>query len=193
MPGAAVVMKGIVRGASDALIAALVAEPQLTVVVRTTLTGELPMEHYLQLCRVFRKGEFLEIYDQTRQYEVGDEVHTPDSAWDGVVYMSFGERIANVIGSTGDPTIGGMWWIRLWAGEVSGFYPSVCTSQNYGVTCDTNLVGGHVIEGTIAMSMPPGSKVYIFPICSTHNNKDYVNMAAVTYLEGCALKNYMGT
>ena len=60
-------LKNIARNANDALIAALeaAAEPKLIVRVCKTLP-ELPMEHYPNLCVVFRNDEFLKTYDHTR-------------------------------------------------------------------------------------------------------------------------------
>jgi hypothetical protein len=196
MPGAATVIKDIVRGAKDAMIAALEgqAEPQLIVQVRKLLP-ELPIEDYHQLYLVFRNGQFLETYDHTRQYKPHDTVHLPESTFGGVVTMDYGQNFANVIGSTNDPRINGLSWIQLWTNSVRLGYPTVCTSQGYNnFPCSNYLVGGHVIIGNQARIVAAGSNdVYIYPICSPHNNNDGVSMAALMYTKDVWLKNYMGS
>ncbi|KAB5575540.1 hypothetical protein GE09DRAFT_1092435 [Coniochaeta sp. 2T2.1] len=127
MPGAAQVFKSIVRAANNALISALEASPNLTAVQIRKPLPELPTEHYLNLCVVYRAGRFLELFDHAKQYEPDDEVHSVESLFGGEVTFKKGENFANVIGSTGDKEIGGLSWIRLWAGEF-GFYPTTCES-----------------------------------------------------------------
>lgn len=191
MPGAAQVINSIARAASDALINALKLINGLTVQVRTPVP-QLPMNDYLSLCVVYRNGEFLEVYDHNRDYETVDEVKPIDSVWGGTVTMSSGENFANVIGSSPDPKIGGLTWIKLWSNQFGT--PTVCTSLNYkGFPCGSTLVGGHVITGQTAKVVAKGSNsVYIYPICKTHNNNDKVYMAALTNLNGVWLKNYLG-
>jgi hypothetical protein len=192
MPGAAQVINSIARGANDALISALEATPDLVVQVRKSFP-ELPMEHYLNLCVVYRGGRFLELFDHSHQYEPDDEVHAVDSVWGGEVTLNKGENFANVIGSTSDPKVAGLSWIQLWARQF-GMYPTTCESFNYGgFPCGTYLVGGHIVLGKKAMVMAKGSNaVYIVPICAGHNNNDNVYMAALTYPKGVWLKNYLG-
>lgn len=193
-PGAATIIKNIVRGANDALIAALetVTEPKLIVQVRKTLP-ELPLEHYLNLCLVFRNGKFLETYNHTSQYAPHDQVVPLESVFGGIVMMNYGENFANGIGSTGDPKIAGLSWIRLWADQF-GIYPTICTSQNYnGFPCNSVIYGGHVISGQTARVVAKGSdSVYIFPICNAHNNNNNVDMAALQFIHGVWLRNYLG-
>jgi hypothetical protein len=121
-------------------------------------------------------------------------VLTLESVFGGEVTLSYGEQFANVIGSTTDPKIAGLTWIQLWANQF-GVYPVVCTSyQLNGFSCGSSLVGGHVIAGTQAKTVTPGSNsVWIFPICVQHNNNDNVYMEALKYLKGIWLKNYLGS
>lgn len=194
MPGAADVFGGVVRGASDALIAALKATPDLTVQLRTPFP-ELPMEHYLNLCVVYRRGRFLELFDQSREYEDGDEVHPFESVYGGTATFPVGAPFANVIGSTHDPKIKPYTsWVALWEAKV-GVMPTKCESFDYdGFKCGNDVLGGHVVKGVLAERVPAGSDdVFIFPICSKHNKNDKVHMAALTYRTAVKLNNYMGS
>ncbi|RSH89959.1 hypothetical protein EHS25_001945 [Saitozyma podzolica] len=192
MPGAAKVFKSIVRGANEAMIAALEAStsPQLIIQLRTPVP-ELPIEHYLNLAVVYRQGQFLELYDRSSQYETTDEIRPVDSVWGGEVKMTKNENFANVIGSTPDPKVGRS-WIDLWRKQFG--YPTSCTSLSFpkGFDCGPTLVGGHVILGKKATKVAAGSNnVYILPICKGHNNNDKIYMAAISYLNGIWLKNYL--
>ena len=193
MPGAAKIFKDIARGANDTLIAALKAKPQLIVQVRETLP-ELPIEQYLELCVVYRNGEFLETYDHSREYDASDEVRPVESVFGGTVTLNYGDNFANVIGSTKDPKIDRLSWINLWIQKCGGLAPTACTSLNYkSFKCNTSLVGGHVVKGQTATVVAKGSNsVYIFPICIAHNNNDNTYMAALTYTSGVWLWNYLG-
>jgi hypothetical protein len=106
--------------------------------------------------------------------------------------MNYGETFANVIGSTSDPKIAGQSWIQLWANQF-GHYPVNCTSLSYGgFPCGNTFVGGHVISGQVAHVVAAGSNsIYIYPICHAHNSNDNVYMAALQYLDGVWLKNYL--
>ena len=193
MPGAAEIFKGLARDANEALIKTLMAQPQVIVQVRKALP-RLPLETYLDLCVVYRDGYFLELYDPNRQYGSSDKLHPFESVFGGTVLFNQDENFANVIGSTKDPKIKGKAWIRLWE-EAFGIWPACCTSLNYrGFSCGSNLIGGHIIRGQSAQTVAKGSdSVYIFPICTQHNNNNYKYMAAVTNREGVWLKNYMGS
>ena len=193
MPGAAQVFKGIARDANDTLIRALVAHPHLVVQVRETLS-RLPLKDYLDLCVVYRDGTFLAIYDPNRQYTSSDQVRPFESVFGGIVTMNKDTKFANVIGSTNDPKINKLAWIRLWE-LYMGFYPGACTSLYYkGFDCGDDLKGGHVIFGKTAERVAKGTsqKVFIMPICGKHNSTDSVYMAALTYTQGIWLDNYMG-
>jgi hypothetical protein len=73
-------------------------------------------------------------------------------------------------------------------------YPSICTSYQFqGFHCGTSYVGGHIVPGTVARTVPKGSNaVYIMPICHAHNNNDNVYMEALQYQDGIWLKDYLG-
>jgi hypothetical protein len=124
----------------------------------------------------------------------GDVVQTIESTFGGEVSFSQNEPFANVIGSDDDPKIGGLSWVRLWAGQF-GYYPNVCTSYQFkGFGCGDTILGGHVITGQTARVVAAGSNsVFIMPICQQHNNDDNVYMAALTNVKGIWLKNYFGT
>lgn len=119
------------------------------------------------------------------------------SIWGGEAYFRRYENIANVIGSSNDPLISSKAWIEIWERQF-GLEDS-CTSHGWAsgnsFSCNdssrSNIVGGHVIEGTVAKSMPDGSNsVYIIPICKSHNNNDNVFMRADVYTQAIWLNNY---
>ena len=173
-PGLRDVFAGLVRTVNDRAIEALQKVPGMIVQVRT---------HPPQLSAE-EQQQFL--------YESGGDVFTVDSVWGGVVTLKYSEAFANVIGSSQDPKIGGMSWIRLWEQQY-GVTATICTSYQFkGFPCNYPILGGHVISGQHAETVHPGSNsVWIFPICQQHNNNDNVYMAALRYLNGIWLKNYM--
>ncbi|MFI7675361.1 hypothetical protein [Actinophytocola sp. NPDC049390] len=186
------VLSGLARTANEALIAALKDLPGVVVQVRTA-PPEVSPDDYRQLLVVYRDGVFHGLYEPGTELGPQDEVVTIESVWGGTVHFSLREAFANVIGSTNDPHIAGKTWINLWADQF-GVYPNICTSYRFnGFNCGTSFVGGHIITGTVARSMPRGSdSVYIMPICRPHNNDDNVYMEALQYLDGIWLKNYLG-
>jgi len=192
-PGLKDLFSGVVRTVNNQLIETLQKEPQMVVQVRKPLP-ELSAEEHLQFLTVYRRGEFLGSYDANRAYGPEDTVVHVESVFGGEVTMNYAENFANVIGSTPDPKIAGLTWIQLWARQF-GSYPTICTSYNYGgFACGPSLVGGHVILGQHAAVVPAGSNsVFIFPICVQHNNNDNVFMAALQYLKGIWLNNYLGS
>jgi len=191
-PGLRDVFIALVRTASDRVIAQLKERDGLIVQVRKHVP-ELPPELHQQFMTVYRDGVFQGFHEPGRQYGPGDEVLTIESVFGGEVTFNYQEAFANVIGSTPDPHIGGLSWVQLWANQFNT-WPVVCTSyQSFGFNCGNTFVGGHVVTGTVAKSMPAGSNsVYIFPICHAHNNNDGVYMLALKYLQGIWLKNYLG-
>lgn len=191
MPGVEDVLRGLTRQASDALIAALRDVDGLAVRVRTDPPA-LSADDYRKLMAVYRDGVFRGFYGDVGDYSAGDVVLGIESTFGGEVTFNWNEAFANVIGSSGDPTIGGLSWIRLWAGQF-GYYPTLCTSDHFkGFPCGNTILGGHVIVGKQAKEMPAGSNsVYIMPICIQHNNNDYVYMEALTNVKGIWLKNYL--
>lgn len=186
------VLRGMARAANESLIAALKSLPGLIVQVRTP-PPEVSPDDYRRLLVVYRDGVFQGLYEPGAELGPGDEVVTIESVWGGTVHFSAGEAFANVIGSTNDPKIAGKTWINLWADQF-GVYPSICTSYHFnGFNCGTSFVGGHIITGTVARTMPKGSdSVYIMPICRPHNNDDNVYMEALQYQDGIWLKDYLG-
>lgn len=101
-----------------------------------------------------------------------------DSIYIGTVTWSQKSYFANVIGSTKDPKpTGTTSWIGLWRAMCNGGHSTnKCSSLNWfsngGLICSSDLVGGHVILGKTAVTMPKGSNIYIFPICKVHNGSD---------------------
>jgi hypothetical protein len=192
-PGLQDVLGGVIRTVNNRLIEALEKEPRLVVQVRKP-PPELSAEAHHQLLTVYRNGVFQGFHEPGRVYGPQDTVLTVESVFGGEVTLNYQETFANVIGSTSDPKIAGLTWIQVWANQF-GTYPVVCTSyQLNGFPCGNSLVGGHVIGGTQAKVVPKGSNsVWIFPICVQHNNDDSVYMAALKYLKGIWLKNYLGS
>nr|WP_315030091.1 hypothetical protein [uncultured Chryseobacterium sp.] len=179
-----------VKDANESLIDAFLKE-DLTVQVKTPPPVLTPQEHD-DLKVVYQNGVFAGFYNPEEHYGEDFVVRSVFSVWGGEVTFSKNENFANVIGSTNDPKIAGKSWLKLWSDQFGG-YPSNCTSLNYSpVTCNSNLVGGHVIKGKKAQKVATGSNsVYIMPICSAHNNNDNVYMAAIIYQKGVWLWNYM--
>jgi hypothetical protein len=192
-PGLQDVFVGIVRTVNDRLIEALQKEPQLIVQVRKH-PPELSAEEHQKFLTVYRDGQFQGFHEPGRLYGPRDEVFTIDSVFGGEVTLAFNETFANVIGSTPDPKIGGLSWIQLWINQFDKI-PVICTSHRFnGFACGNLFVGGHVIGGTQAKTVPKGSdSVWILPICIQHNNDDNVYMAALKYVKGIWLKNYLGS
>lgn len=191
-PNLAPIFSAIVKTAINALIQAAYATEGLTVQVKTMPPKLTPEEHEA-LRLVYVGGKFAGLFDPSQDYGTyGTDytVRTIESVWGGTVHFNYAENFANVIGSTGDPHIAGLSWIRLWENQ---FGPvNTCTSLNYnGFVCGHSYVGGHVILGTQASVVPYGSNsVYIMPICHAHNNNDNVYMAALQYQDGVWLNNY---
>lgn len=178
-----------VKEANQALIDAFLKE-DLTVQVKTPPPALSPEENDdLQL--LYKNGLFAGFYNPEEHYGNEFVKRSIYSVWGGEVTFNKNENFANVIGSTNDPKIASKTWLRLWSDQYGN--PTNCTSLNYSpVTCNTNLVGGHVILGKTAKAEPKGSNsVYIMPICSAHNNNNNVYMAAIMYQKGVWLKNYL--
>lgn len=180
----------ITKNANDQLIKAAKNIKDVIVHVKT-LPPKLSAEEHKNLLLVYKDGSFLELQQPNKTYDEHHTVRTIESVWGGTVHFNYGENFANVIGSTNDPKIAGQSWIGLWRNQFGN--PNACTSLNYGgFPCTNYLVGGHVVLGQQASYVPPGSNaVYIMPICQAHNSNDNVYMAALHYLNGIWLKNYM--
>lgn len=93
-----------------------------------------------------------------------------------------GTVFANVLGSTGDEHPDAPTWKRLYGAkdlpwepyeEQNAFYDSKtdkrCTEARY-VCGGGRTVGGHVVLGKDAQTLPDHSDVYVVPICSHHNS-----------------------
>jgi hypothetical protein len=187
-PGLLQAIQQTVRTANQTVINAARAQGY-TVIVRTP-PPQLSAEEYAKLCIVYHKGQFKELYDPTKSYDDDHTLLHLDSVWYGEIYLNGSDYFANVIGSTGDPRISGQSWLGLWQNQ---FGPAAaCTSLNFnGFSCGTYLVGGHVVLGQSAQSVPVGSNnVFIVPICAGHNSNDNVYMAPLTYQKGIAIHNY---
>ena len=118
-----------------------------------------------------------------------------NSTYVGTVTWNEDTTYANVIGSTDDPKVGGVSWVSLWSDKCNGGNGTdTCSSFNFFSRdtewkCQTNdFVGGHVITGILAKSMPKGSTVYIFPICKRHNGSDPNYMKSKYNPKGVQLK-----
>jgi len=194
MPGAPETIKGIVRGASDALIASLKEVPDLFVQVRQLLP-ELSAEDFQALSFVSREGRFLEVYDPTHAYRPDDELHAPTSTYGGTETWQLDSDFANVIGSTPDPrppTPSNRSWLNLW--ERATGRKAVCTSIGFppDVPCRGSLVGGHIIRGEVARQVRRGSnEVRIFPICRGHNGRDQTYMQTRQERNAVVLHDYL--
>lgn len=192
-PGLREHVDGLLHQVNAQTVHALEQQPDLTVQVRTQPSAEAA-EALSQVLVRYRGGELAGFQRSDEPARAGEDTVGLRSVWGGEVTLSYGESFANVIGSTHDPHIGGLSWIRLWAGQF-GFYPVICTSYgSHGFRCGEDLVGGHVIGGTTAKRVPRGSDaVWIFPICTGHNNDDNVSMQGLRYLKGVWLRNYLGS
>ncbi|KAI0710817.1 hypothetical protein C8Q76DRAFT_738832 [Earliella scabrosa] len=119
------------------------------------------------------------------------------SRFDRPMTFAQDEQFANVIGSSGDRRVDHLAWLKLWE-RTFQTKPTKCSSYGYPESrtgtpfpCSDRLVGGHVVMGTKAKWVPPGSnEVYIIPICQRHNNNNEVHMAAITERRAVKLKDY---
>lgn len=105
----------------------------LNVFVREPLP-EMTEEEYQNLSFVCKDNVFEGLYDPSKQYESEYEVLNLKSTWGGTVTFRKNERIANVIGSDGDPKIASKSWIKLWEENCNGNnHAQICTSSGFGV------------------------------------------------------------
>lgn len=189
-PGLEEHFKEIIRDVNHIVFRAAKTVEGLTIRVKTP-PPQLTQTAYKNLLLVYKNGIFQGLYDPEKHYDDNFTFKSIQSVWGGTVHFYYGENFANVIGSTPDPKIGGNSWLGLWRNQFGN--PTICTSYQYGgFQCNNYLVGGHIILGKNASVVPRGSdSVYIMPICNAHNNNDNVYMAALQYLDGIWLKNYL--
>lgn len=135
-------------------------------------------------------GALVDVFDSiSRIPDIIKSGFQVQSKFKGTTKFASHAPFANVIGSTNDPKVGGQSWIGLWRSQFGDEH--YCTSLNFMVNCGTALVGGHVITGTVAKTMPVGSTVYIMPICKAHNNNNNVWMEAITNQNAVVLSDYL--
>lgn len=194
-PGFQQACRAAAETALEALKQTLTDAHEFILHIRTPVP-DLSAEDRRSLMMAYRNGVFLEAFDPEKSYPEDVTRVGIESVWGGTVTLNQGEAFANVIGSKYDPKIGGNSWLKLWRDNCNnGYNPSQCTSLGFpnGFCGAPDYVGGHVIAGQVASSVPKGSNaVYILPICKAHNNDDNIFMRAMTYKVGVWLKNYFG-
>ena len=199
-PGLAKALSASIRAADDSIIA---AARQVFPVVRVNtpppvLETAEDVNKWMTMHAL--DGTHLGTFDPAKVYPEGTTmVNHLQSTWGGTVTFAQNQFIGNVIGSSPDPKLpGSQPWIEIWERQFG--MEQYCTSHNWAsglaFACDdsvqANRVGGHVVTGTVAKSMPVGSNsVYIIPICKAHNSDDTVYMRANVYTQGIWLKNYL--
>eukprot|EP01034_Spumella_vulgaris_P030985 gene30985-38290_t len=187
-----------VCAANQAIIDAAKSHGNLTVVVRTPPPSDIA----LQWLVYSTNNEFRGFHNPLTNDILlpGEKLIHINSIWWGETTLSPGEYFSNVIGSTGDPQVGGKSWIQLWAAHFGAYSPWLCSSWQFGggygsafpCTNDGTLLGGHSILGTTAVKVPAGSNnVFIMPICAKHNSNDSYYMSAIKNVRGVALHNYL--
>ena len=148
------------------------------------LTYEL--EHLCQL--VYKKSEdgkgyvFAESWNPETDYSEEHLIVPLKSVFEGTFNYSTNDVFANVIGSTSDPCSSSSSWIQLFRDKKikcdscvmeDCFYDSKDkTAKTYFTDyhCGGGIIGGHVVKGTKAQTLPKGSIVYLMPICHNHNS-----------------------
>lgn len=155
---------------------------------------QLDADTYARLCMVFEGGAFQELYQPGKRYGPDAEFFHIESTYGGLYIFATNAAFANVIGSTYDPKVAGQTWIALWRAK-TGLAGTTCSSRGYptGFSCNTPILGGHVVSGTVAKSVPTGGSCYIIPICNHHNTVNSSSMEAITNQKAVVLKDYMRT
>ena len=135
------------------------------------------------------KYEFVGLHDP----EIPDEDY-PDglyainftSVFSKTVPLAKGTHVWNVEGSTGDTWNGKKCndWIGVWKSKVPGgtvkcYVKESPGSQGNVISCNTPIVGGHMIKTNVQPVHGDDDKVYILPICNAHNNYHNKNMMTV--------------
>lgn len=179
---------------ANSIIIQKAKESNINVNVQVPLP-EMTKEEYEKLSVVYYKGEFLESFDPNKEYDKDHSVENIFSTFGGLFKFKDKQPFANVIGSSKDPKIDHLPWIRLWEhyfGTVE-----ICSSYHFpkGFNCNTDLkkiYGGHVILGEKAKPVTHGLNgvVYIIPICENHNNDDSIYMEPIEYDQAIVLNKY---
>ncbi len=186
--------------ANDAVISALASVPGLNVGVRRA-----PSASPSGLYAVYRDGEFLELYSPRLPYGSADRIVRVESVYNKTLTLSPKSRFRNVIGSTRDPKVRSMPWLKLWQLHSnvpitrcsSWQFPAVATpgvQKQSNFACNQRLVGGHIVLGAgTRQIINPGTNatVMIIPICSRHNGKPATIMKPVTNRVAILLDRYM--
>jgi len=189
-------LSDVARGANEALVKGAI-DGGVSAVLQLGTPPLVTLENLDDWKRMF--GEPLEAnMTPDRVADVARMQFKVNSTYVGTVTWAANADFANVIGSTYDPKVPGYTWIGLWSDKCNGgSAPTTCASQNFfggdtsGKTCNTTYIGGHVITGQTAMSMPSGSTVYIYPICTTHNANNGYYMESLNYHTGVQLKYWV--
>ncbi|MEP3050107.1 MAG: hypothetical protein ABJP48_02540 [Erythrobacter sp.] len=190
-PGLEPFLRAAVRNAIKDLIANLIDLGSFGITVREP-PPTLSTEDHLGTLMVYRNGEFVEYFDPEKEYSSDFSYIGVESTFEGIYTFSKNADFANVIGSTDDPYPKGYKsWISLWRDKCNGgTSPTDCASDGYpkDFTCNTPIIGGHIVTGTKAYDPAKDSTVYIIPICNAHNGDDKIHMEAINWQKAAQLK-----
>lgn len=104
-----------------------------------------------------------------------------------------GTKVWNVIGSTGDPKVGGKSWIKLWMEKTHG-QKKCYVKDSANIGCNGNIYGGHMVlnRNNVHPKYGANGVVYIIPICNAHNNTNNVaEMILSEDVEAVVLNRYL--
>jgi hypothetical protein len=191
-PGLSEAMAATARDCNDILVKALL-DAGVSSVLKKGTAPVVTLENLNDFKQMF--GEEVTPLDlSTAPAEIARIQFIVYSTYVGTVTWKANTTFANVIGSTDDPKVSGYTsWIELWANKCNkGHDTDTCSSLNYYSQeptrkCKGTILGGHVIPGTTAKSMKKGDTVYIYPICTDHNNTDANSMKSLYNPEGVQL------
>jgi hypothetical protein len=192
-PGLSEAMAATARACNDILVKALM-DAGVSSVLKIGTAPVVTLENLNNFKQMF--GEEVTPLDlTTAPAEIARIQFIVYSTYVGTVTWKANTTFANVIGSTDDPKVSGYSsWIELWAYKCnSGNDTDTCSSLNYysndpSRKCKGVILGGHVIPGTTAKKMNKGDTVYIYPICTDHNNTDANSMKSIYNPDGVQLK-----
>ena len=127
------------------------------------------------------KAKFLELWNPDKEYDEGCMIAPISSIYRGCMPLSIGTKFKNVTGSTNDPNYYGTSWIGMMCLVYdvlrldASLLKECCSEQNYYTMYQTEakervhngmIFGGHVlVEGA-------GNRVFLLPICASHNTLD---------------------